>query len=65
MKKPTIAAVVKEVSKNKPVSVNKMTQDINSKYPELAVTRKDLNNFLYGEYWDEDYERCVNIKNFY
>jgi hypothetical protein len=65
MTKPTIASVVKKVAKRKPVNVDKMVQDINKQYPELGMTKKELNNFLYSEYYGEDYERCVNIKNFY
>lgn len=65
MDKPTIASVVKEVAKNKPVNISQMKKDIDSKYPELGITKKELNNFIYGEYYDEDYERCLNIKNFY
>ena len=65
MTRPTIASVVKEVAKRKPVNVDKMVQDINKQYPELSITKKELNNFFYGEYYDEDYERCINVKNFY
>ena len=65
MNKPTIASVVKEVAKNKPVNISQMKRDIDSKYPDNDISMKQLNNFLYGEYYDEDYERCLSIRNFY
>jgi len=65
MSKPTIASVVKEVSKNKPTNTTQMHKEIKRRYPEMDVSIKDLSNFLYREYYDEDYERCISIKNFY
>ena len=63
MNKPTIASVVKEVTKNKPINVRRMAQDINRQYPDLCITEKKLNEFLYNEYYDNTlYGSCERFE---
>lgn len=69
MSKPTIASVVQEVSKNKPVSIKRMVQDINNQYPELGVSEKCINQFLYNEAYNntlygscERFEKVLQIE---
>ena len=64
-KKLTIASVVKEVKQQKPVSVRQMKKFIDIKHPDNDISEKELNGYLYGEYYGEDYERDMRIKNFY
>ena len=64
-KKLTIASVVKEVKQQKPVNVRQMKQLIDVKHPDNNFSEKDLKGYLYGEYYGEDYEKDMRIKNFY
>lgn len=64
-KELTIASVVKEVKQQKPVNIRQMKQLIDVKYPDNNISEKELNNYLYSEYYGEDYERDMRIKTFY
>lgn len=63
MNKPTIASVVKEVKRKKPINVSQMKRHIDSQYPELGITEKALNEYLYSENYDNTlYGSCERIE---
>lgn len=50
--KITIGDVVKEATKNKVVSVPQVKRYADNNFPELGIRIKDINQFLYSEYYD-------------
>jgi len=65
-KKITVAEVVKKVTKNKPVSVISIQEAINTdpELKKLGIKRKDINNFLFNEYYDDTklYQSCETFE---
>ena len=50
--KITIGEVVKEATKDKIVSVRQVKKFADNNFPELGIRVKDINQFLYNEYYD-------------
>lgn len=66
IKKTTIKSVVQAATKAKSVSVNGIKKFADTNYPEVGINIKDINNYLYGEYYDntlfgscERFERII------
>jgi len=66
MSKITVGDVVKKAVKNKPVSVKQVKKYADKEHPELGIREKDINEFLYSEYYDDipygSIERFERIK---
>ena len=62
---PTVKEIVSEAIKQKAVSVRQVTQHAKRVYPEMKITDKDVNDYLYCEAYGDDFERCQRINNIY
>lgn len=52
MGKITVAEVVQAATKRKSVSVGQIHKFAERRYPLEDIKIKDINNYLYGEYYD-------------
>lgn len=52
MKKLKVSDIVKAASKDKPINVNQIKSFADKEYPEEGIRIKDINNYLYGEYYN-------------
>jgi len=52
MKKITVADIVKEATKEKPLNVRHIHSFASKNYPEAKIRIKDINSYLYSEYYD-------------
>lgn len=59
----TVQEIVKQALQNKLVNVKQIHSFSKRVYPEVPIQEKDINNFLYGEYYGEDFERCQRIND--
>ena len=61
MKKPTIASVIKEVKLHHPKSIRQMSVKANELYPDLGISEKSINEYLYGESYVVSGVSCESI----
>jgi len=57
----TVADIVKNATQDKPINIKQIHNFARRKYPEIKITSKDIRGYLFNEYYDEDYEKCVRI----
>ena len=48
----TVKEIVQQSLKNKPVNVRQIKTFADENYKEVGISKKAINNYLYGEYYD-------------